>query len=806
MLRSLSNQFKNKYLYNSLISLFPSLVLFSVSYSIPTIATIGLFWQIYLPVTIAVACIIAGYDYLKLALINLINIRKSPRNFLDMNLLVSLSTVSSFCFVLFLGVNTPLILLAAPLLTLGALNLSNYFKDRINNWLETEKQQKISNYRKILPSITNLIKIQRDYILIIQPNTYIPVDATLLSEEALINDGTIFNGEQHKQQLLKQGCKLYAGYQYIGTDPIRIKASCTGLESIHYKRLQQLTSNQNSERAILINKIINWFIPLVLSISLSSLIIWSILSSPVVGISVMMNVIFAACPCALGMIMTLPSSLLRKMALNYKISIFDDNVIETLPKSDTLVFDKTGTLTELSLKQIKLNKSFNLPLYKEYIFSSIYQLQEHRINTDKKQRASDPYANAIVHYFNQNDRAISEAQSKKIINILSNQTNGIAAKLSEDYNLFIGNAEFLKQYGFTIESNSNEVYIALERGSDKQIYGEFKFTQALKPDAENTITELQKLGYQIHMLTGDEEDNANIIAKSLNIKNVKSNCTPDNKKRYIEALIKAGYTVTMIGDGFNDFEPAKAASCSIAVGKDSIMNGFFNATIDRLSDLLKLIQICKATDNNQRQLFFITIGYNTIAMILAAIVFPALGMPMMMGCFGTCMALSSLAALAWSTILVPRLNQLLQGNAPDSLNNTRSITTYQTQDLNNNNTAQNLYEFRISVKANCMGCVGGLNKLKSEFFAGLSAAPIDNTKNSIQDGCFTINFSLLTDKPQNIQASLDSFFEAKGKTIAKKTSFTLISGGASSIGNSQQKLILDKPIAAVCSPFAPKRR
>lgn len=772
----------NKDIYNFLVTFIPASVIFTLSYTVPTVLSIGLFWQIALPLLVSLACYQAGYEYfqecyysLKASITNIYNYFKNKNKLtlptLDMSFLISLSTVSSIIYVLFLGTAAPLSLFTAPLFTLAAINISKYFKNIIHDWQNKKIQTKLYKFKSTLPDQKNLITINENDILTIQPGSHLPVDSYLESDHAEINDCTVVTGEDNKCYKATKGSKLYAGTKFTGTQPILIRARCNGTDSIQYKRIQELSKeHQQSNTSKFIDDITAKFIPVVLILATSSLIIWGLLSGFTLGFGVMMDVIFAACPCALGLASNLPYSVLKKILFSNDISIFNNQVIENLNDADTIVFDKTGTLTKLTLDTINLdNNTLNqIELTNDDVKLAILRSEELRISVNNKARAGDPFATEIIGYLSGNTDFDKSINCK----LLNNESNGITASIDEKYKLFIGDKSYLVKHGFNALSDS--VNIGIEKDNKKYIVGNINFKQTLKDDAVDTIQKLKKSGFSMHMLTGDNNEAAKSIAKKLNIKYFKSNCSPSSKKDYILNLIKAGRKIIMVGDGFNDFECAKAANiASIAVGRDAVMSSFFDITVNKLRDILKLQPATKLALNNQKQLFLISIGYNITAMIVAAIVLPAAGMPLMLGCFGVCMALSSLFALAWSCLLIPGLNKIINPNKSDETDEpSKVITDYdiykksekkqspKKRDINNK-----LFNVSVTLGAQCEGCVGKIKSITNDILKPLIKFNDFTSARDSQNKTFTIDFECSYANKTELERFIYSTYKDNGKII-----------------------------------------
>ncbi|MBP9722520.1 MAG: cation-translocating P-type ATPase [Gammaproteobacteria bacterium] len=660
----------------SLIAVVPAVFIFYLSYSLPLLISLSLFWQVALPLIVISVCIITGSDYLKSGYLSfkalfqkLIHQYKNKNkddffSCLNMNSLIAVSIVSSIVYAIFLGFSAPLVIYTAPLFTIAALKLSQWLKTVITAQVNKSGYDKLTKLQqKYEKAIKRAGVIEAGFEVDIEPNDIIPVDGFLLSGTAKISEGTFTTGESSKVIAKIEGERVYAGTYNIGSETIKIRAACKGTESANLKLIKSVIEQKNKPKfSKMTDKIAAIFIPVVFAIAALALTIWTALSGFSFGFTVMMDIIFAACPCALFMSGNLPFSILKAILFKKSIIIHDDSIIETLPTYDTIVFDKTGTLTQIEVAEINW-QDILLPDQK-LILAYVNLAERKRLQT----RPADHFASAIVR-----SKILKlpsdEAKSVSDLDVKTKEYEHgliINSKSSSFNKIYIGSAIFMADNGFTVpdsqskypdKSFTTEIYIALESSDTKTLAATIKFKQELRSDAKKTIDALKKAGIEIHMLTGDNKESAIAIANALDIKTVQANCT--SKARYIRRLIKKyKKKVLVVGDGWNDKEAAGLANAgSVAMGLHSDMSSIFKVTIDKLSDLLKLKAIFKSAQKVQKQVFVFSVLYNLCAVFLAAVIFPISGMVTMMGCFGICMAFSSLIALAWTCVVIPLVSK-----------------------------------------------------------------------------------------------------------------------------------------------------
>lgn len=320
-------------IFNALITIIPASILYYMSTMLPSIGALSISWQILLPLIVTTAVTIGGYNYLsnfiEIIKATLRNIWQSIRHnkkfifpSLDMSVLVSLSLLSNIAYGLILGSTASLVIYTAPLVTLAALNISNYLKNIINTKLDNIANKKLEIFKAKLPSNEDFNTISEGQVLIVKPGMLIPVDCYLLSEQALIKDGTMETGEQNSISKFTKNQLLHAGTEYVGTTPIQIVAKTNGSQSHIYRLLQLMSQKVNkSKSATAIDYISMLFVPVVLSMSIITFSTWALIDSAAFGLKAMMDVLFAACPCALGFANTIPYGILKRNYLTIR-SIF----------------------------------------------------------------------------------------------------------------------------------------------------------------------------------------------------------------------------------------------------------------------------------------------------------------------------------------------------------------------------------------------------------------------------------------------------------------------------------------------------
>ncbi len=405
----------------------------------------------------------------------------------------------------------------------------------------------------------------------------------------------------------------------------------------------------------------------------------------VLSLKLAIAVLVIACPCALGL--ATPTAILVGTSLGAErgILIKGGDILECVHKIDTIVFDKTGTLTSgqptvtdcllisdsgLTAQQDEKKGqecnedspvvgTFPIPV------SSAGELLQ--LAAAAESGTSHPLASAIRTAAHHQQLPLLDAQD-----FYTEPGLGIAA-LVEQRRVLLGNADWLRKQGVTLSEvfqrqvqelinvGKTVVYVAV----DSVLAGVIGVTDVPRKDAKQTVELLKGMGFRVMLLTGDQPESAMAIAQNLSIAShdVIAGVRPDGKVAAIQALQTEGHHVAMVGDGIND-GPALAQAdvgISLHVGTDVaretagiiLMRGSgTNAQDVRLLDVVKSIELSRATFNKIRQNLFWAFGYNALAIPAACGVFlPRMGIALNPAAAGALMAFSSVSVVTNSLLL-----------------------------------------------------------------------------------------------------------------------------------------------------------
>ena len=481
--------------------------------------------------------------------------------------------------------------------------------------------------------------VQIGNIILVKPGEKIAVDGTLISGSSYV-DESMLSGEP-VPVLKNENEKVFSG-TINQKGSFQFKAEKIGSDTMLAQIIKMVQDAQGSKAPVqkMVDKIAGVFVPVVIIIAIASFITWNILGGEngfTQGLLALVTVLVIACPCALGL--ATPTAIMVGVGKGAEMGILikDAESLEQAKKINVIILDKTGTITEgkpLVTNEFWLDDNAQL----KQILYSIEKQSEH------------PLADAVVKHFNQlTEITISNFES----------ITGKGAKATfEGETYFIGNKTLLEEKGIVFEEHSlkkaeqwsNEAKTIIWFSDSKKVLAVYAIADQIKPNSKIAISELQKNGIDVFMLTGDNEATAKAIAETVGIGQYKAGVLPEQKAAFVKKLQAEGKVVAMVGDGINDSTALAQADVSIAMGKGSdIAIDVAKMTIIS-SDLKKIpeaIRLSKLTVATIKQNLFWAFIYNLIGIPIAAgILYPINGFLLNPMIAGAAMALSSVSVVS----------------------------------------------------------------------------------------------------------------------------------------------------------------
>ena len=536
-----------------------------------------------------------------------------------------------------------------------ALILTGTYMQRL---AESRAAIAIEGLVKLQPKVAHLVKknaitdvpiedIKVGDMILVKPGERIPVDGVVAEGRSSVDESMI-TGES--MPVSKKTDDKVIGGTINSSGSLRIKAQKVGSDSTLSQIIKIVKDAASSRVPIqrLVDTISSYFVPAVIAIAFASGLLWYFVwhVSASYAILAFVSVLIIACPCALGI--ATPAALMVSSGVSARNGILVKNgeALELASKIDTIVLDKTGTLTK------------GKPEVTDILPFGGFKQSEVLCNASIAERNSEHVIGKAI---------VSAAEKRGIKpefprSFSYKEGSGITATSKKGTRITIGNRDLFKKLPEDVESRmqglENDGKTALIVGLNGKIAGIIAIADVLKEDSKAAIGSFNRNEIEVWMITGDNQRTASAMAKKLSIKNIIAEAKPKTKLKEIEKLQGEGKVVAMVGDGVNDAPALARADVGIAIGAGTdvaIETGGIILVKNKVLDVVKAIEISRATMKKIRQNLFWAFGYNTILIPVAAgALVPMFGI----GIYGTLPILAAFA-MAFSSVTVVANSLLL---------------------------------------------------------------------------------------------------------------------------------------------------
>ena len=495
---------------------------------------------------------------------------------------------------------------------------------------------------KVIP----IADIKTGSLIIVKPGERIAVDGVVTEGSSYV-DESMLSGEPVPVSK-GQGSKVYAG-TINQKGAFKFRAERVGSDTLLAHIIHMVQDAQGSKAPIqkLVDKVAAIFVPTIIGIAVVAFLVWWLLDPAegfTRGMLALVTVLIIACPCALGL--ATPTAIMVGIGkgAEHGILIKDAESLEIAKNVDAIVLDKTGTITEGRPKVNSLVWEPTLSGTTAYsrVFSALERLSEH------------PLAEALVDFLPDAEAAITGFES----------LTGMGVKgCHEGVTYYAGNQRLMEQQGLTpsltLQAKAQQMAIEAQTviwlASEQQVLAVVGISDPIKPTSEAAITELQKQGISVYLLTGDGEQTAKAIADKLGLQHYQAKVLPQEKAAFIKQVQAEGHTVAMVGDGINDSAALAQADLSIAMGSGSDIAMEVAGMTIIASDLQKIpaaLTLSKFTVRTIHQNLFWAFIYNLISVPIAAgVLYPICGFLLNPMIGGAAMAMSSVSVVSNSLLL-----------------------------------------------------------------------------------------------------------------------------------------------------------
>ena len=481
-------------------------------------------------------------------------------------------------------------------------------------------------------------------ILLIRPGERVPVDGIVVKGSSSV-DESMLTGESLPVSK-KEGDPL-VGATLNKNGVLHLRAEKVGQDTMLARIVKMVRDAQGSKAPIanLADRISLYFVPTVMVIALLSGLLWYFVGSSefTFALRIFIAVLVIACPCAMGL--ATPTSIMVGTGRGAQLGVLikSGEALEIGQKITAIVFDKTGTLTygEPSLIDIMMSDQ------------SYSQDELLRVVACAESGSEHPLGEALIKAAQ--DRGIAFGQPEEFEAVPG---RGIQA-LVEGKKIFAGNLEMMEEQGvFGLDDQvavkskkfATEGKTTLYCSINGKLIALLAIADRIKPEAAQIVEILHGMGLKVVMLTGDNADTAQCIAKQAGIITVISQVLPDKKAVVVKELQQQGHIVAMVGDGINDAPALAGADLGIAMGTGidvAVESGDIVLMKGNLQSILIALALSRATMRNIKQNLFWAFAYNIVGIPVAAGILYIFGGPTLNPMIaGGAMAMSSVSVVA----------------------------------------------------------------------------------------------------------------------------------------------------------------
>jgi Cu2+-exporting ATPase len=452
-----------------------------------------------------------------------------------------------------------------------------------------------------------LDQLQSGNQVLVKPGEKIPADGQVLKGQTSINE-SMLTGES-KPVVKEVGANVIGG-SINGEGSINIEVSKTGQESFLAQiiELVKKAKMSKSKTQDLANRAAFWLTIIAIFGGVATLIAWLTFGQSAVAFALerMVSVMVVACPHALGLAVPLVVAVSTAMAAQRGLLIRDRTAFETARNIKAIVFDKTGTLTkgEFGITDVLL---FDTSISEEELITYAASVEAN---------SEHPIAKGIVK---------SSKQAWEVENFSAIPGKGAQGTV-KNIKIMVVSPGYLREQ--KIEHNDNRVAELSAQGKtvifvlmENQLKGGIAVADIIRPESKPAIAALRKMGIRCIMLTGDNKQVAEWVAKEIGLDEVFAEVLPHQKAEKIKEVQQRGFIVAMTGDGVNDAPALAQSDVGIAIGAGTdvaIETADIILVKSNPQDVVAIIELAKATYSKMIQNLAWATGYNTVALPLAA--------------------------------------------------------------------------------------------------------------------------------------------------------------------------------------------
>ncbi len=453
-------------------------------------------------------------------------------------------------------------------------------------------------------------QVEKGCIFVVRPGESIPVDGIVIEGESAVDESAI-TGESIPVDKTEGSEVTSATINRSGF--LKCRAKRVGEDTTLSQIINMVSEAASSKAPIakIADKVSGIFVPVVIAIALVTIIVWLIAGKDIgFALARGISVLVISCPCALGL--ATPVAIMVGNGIGAKSGILFKNAtaLENAGKTKIVALDKTGTIT--SGKPQVTDVFTTNDTSRETLLNIAFSLES---------KSEHPLAKAVISYCEENNCEKSDVTEFSAV-----IGNGLLGKI-QDKIYYAGNAKYISEkINVDKKSLSLSKELAVQGktpvfvSNENKLLGIIAIADVIKDESAYAIKELEDMGINVVMITGDNENTAKAIGKIAGVDNVIAGVLPQGKESVISDLAKKGNTL-MVGDGINDAPALTKADIGVAIGAGTdiaIDAADIVLMKSNLKDVPAAINLSKKVLQNIHENLFWAFIYNIIGIPLAA--------------------------------------------------------------------------------------------------------------------------------------------------------------------------------------------
>jgi P-type Cu+ transporter len=490
--------------------------------------------------------------------------------------------------------------------------------------------------------------VRQNDVVVVRPGERLPTDGEVLSGESAV-DESMLTGES--APVAKKAGDRVIGGTINRTGALRYRATTLGADSVLAQIVRLMRDAQGSRAPIqnLADRISGVFVPVVVSIAVTTFVVWFVAadlaggSAPVVrAFAAAVAVLIIACPCAMGLAVPTAVMVATGRGASAGVLIKGGEALQRAGAIDTVVLDKTGTVTEGRPTVTDVVRAPNASRTDDELLTLVASLES---------SSEHPLADAIVRHARDRQLALTPAEHFQSV------TGRGAVATVAGHEVLVGNEALLAERSIDVsplrhdamrlaEQARTPIYVAI----DGALAGLLAVADPIKTTSRDAIATLRGRGIDVVMLTGDTQRTADAVAREAGIGHVIAGVLPEGKVDAIRQLQQEGRVVAMVGDGVNDSAAIAQSDVGIAIGTGTDIAAEAADVVLMRGDLRSVTQaiaLSRRTMRTMKQNLFWAFVYNVVGIPVAAgVLYPAFGLLLSPVIASAAMAFSSVSVVA----------------------------------------------------------------------------------------------------------------------------------------------------------------